>query len=235
MPRLELCGAVIVARLLDYCQKLLEIPIHNTYAWTNSTVALSWVRGNLRHFKPFVSNRVTETTNLIPPGQRQHIPSTTNTANSASRGLYPHEIVNHHQWWDGPSWLLQPPSDWPATPALAHKPEHSNEKTSDEGLGLVALAIITDLPVLERISNYGLLRRDTAWIRRFVHNCWVHVNKEEVTKVNLSSSELVTMERVWIAAVQRMAFQDEIATLQKGNELSKGQLLLLHPFLDEDG
>ena len=31
MPRLELCGAVIVARLLDYCQKVLEIPTSNTY------------------------------------------------------------------------------------------------------------------------------------------------------------------------------------------------------------
>ena len=32
-----------------------------------------------------------------------------------------------------------------------------------------------------------------------------------------------------------MVFPDEIATLGKGNELSKGQVLLLHPFLDEHG
>ena len=53
--------------------------------------------------------------------------------------------------------------------------------------------------------------------------------------INLSSTELVTKERIWIATVQRMAFLDEIATLGKGNELSKGRLLLLYPFLDEDG
>ena len=67
MPRLELCGTVIIARLLDYCRKVLEIPVNNTYAWTDSTVVLSWVRGNPRRFKPFVGNRVAGIMDLIPP------------------------------------------------------------------------------------------------------------------------------------------------------------------------
>ena len=46
MLQLELCGAVIVAWLLDYCQKVFEIPVNNTYAWTDSTVVLIWVRAN---------------------------------------------------------------------------------------------------------------------------------------------------------------------------------------------
>ena len=46
MPQLELCGSVIVARLLSYFQKVLEIPIDNTKAWTDSTVVLSWIQGN---------------------------------------------------------------------------------------------------------------------------------------------------------------------------------------------
>ena len=58
IPRLELCGAVIVSRPLDYCRQVLEIPINNTYAWTDSTVVLSWVRGNPRQFKRFIGNCV---------------------------------------------------------------------------------------------------------------------------------------------------------------------------------
>ena len=54
MPRLELCGAVIVARLLDYYRKMLEIPTSHTYAWTDSIVVSSSVRVNPRRFKPFV-------------------------------------------------------------------------------------------------------------------------------------------------------------------------------------
>ena len=67
MPQLELCCAVIVSRLLNYCRQVLEIPINNTYAWTDCTVVLSWVLGNPRRFKPFVRNRVAGIMDLIPP------------------------------------------------------------------------------------------------------------------------------------------------------------------------
>ena len=69
MPRLDLCGAVIVSKLLDYCRQVLEIPINNTYAWTDSTVVLSWVWGNPRRLKPFVGNHVTGIMDHIPPEQ----------------------------------------------------------------------------------------------------------------------------------------------------------------------
>ena len=51
----------------------------------------------------------------------------------------------------------------------------------------------------------------------------------------MSSAELVATERMWIVGVRQTAFPDEIATLGKGSELSRGRLLLLHPFLDENG
>ena len=151
MPRLELCGAVIISKLLDYCRQVLEIPINQTYAWTDSTVVLSWVRGNPRRFKPFVGNRVAGIMDQIPPERWRHVPSTTNPADCASRGLYPQELANYELWWNGPSWLLQSSSDWPATPTLTDRPEPSEEKTSFEGLGLVSLAVITDLPLLVRM------------------------------------------------------------------------------------
>ena len=113
MTRLELCGAVIVARLLDYSWNVLEIPVTNMYAWTDSTVILSWVWSSPRRFKPFVSNCVAEIMDLVPKndGGGSHIPSTTNPANSASRGLCPHELASYRLWWDGLSWLLQALSD----------------------------------------------------------------------------------------------------------------------------
>ena len=169
MPRLELhvCSTVIVARLLDYCQKVLEVPTSNTYAWTDSTVVLSWVRGNPRQFKPFVGNRVAEIMDLIPPERWRHVPGVTNPADSTSRGPYPKELADYGLWWNGPSWLLQRPSHWPETPALEDEPEPSEEKASSEKL---SLAVITDLLLLEWTSDYRKLRRVTAWVRRSVHN-----------------------------------------------------------------
>ena len=235
MPRLELCGAVIVSRLLDYCRKVLEIPIDNTYAWTDSTVVLSWVRGNPRRVKPFVGNRVAGIMDQIPPERWRHVPSSTNPADCVSRGLYPQELSDYELWWNGPSWLLQSPSDWPVTPTLADRPEPSEEKTSFEGLGPVTLAVITDLPLLQQISDYRGLRRVTAWMRRFVDNCRARVNGEEPTKGNLSAKDLVAAEKLWIAGVQQAEYSDEIASLKKGEEIAKGRLLQLHPFLDVEG
>ena len=143
-----------------------------------------WVRGNPRRFKPFVGNRVAGIMDQIPPERWRHVPSATNPADSASRGLYPQELADYDLWWNGPSWLFQLRSDWPATPTLADKPEPSEEKASSEGLGLISLAVITDLPLLERVSNYRTLRRVTAWIRRFINNCRARVKGEELAKGN---------------------------------------------------
>ena len=41
MPKLELCGAVIVAKLLSHTAKILNIPNKQVYAWSDSVIVLS--------------------------------------------------------------------------------------------------------------------------------------------------------------------------------------------------
>ena len=45
VPRLELCGALLITNLLIHCGKTLGIPLESTYVWTDSTVVLCWLRG----------------------------------------------------------------------------------------------------------------------------------------------------------------------------------------------
>ena len=47
---LELCGAYLLAQLLHHVKKLFDLSIFNVYAWMDSTILLSWLVGNLRHF-----------------------------------------------------------------------------------------------------------------------------------------------------------------------------------------
>ena len=58
IPKLELCGAKILTKLLITVKNVLGIPSKDIHAWTDSSIVLSWLDGNPRDFKPFVSNRV---------------------------------------------------------------------------------------------------------------------------------------------------------------------------------
>ena len=87
IPRLELCGALIAARLLKHVSGLLSIPAENIFAWTDSRVVLGWLRGDPRRFKTFVGNRVSEVLELIPPNARRHVSGKNDPADCASQRL----------------------------------------------------------------------------------------------------------------------------------------------------
>lgn len=58
IPRLELCGAQLLANLLHYIQGVLHVSPGDLFAWTDSTIVLAWLTGNPRRFKTYVGNRI---------------------------------------------------------------------------------------------------------------------------------------------------------------------------------
>ena len=119
IPRLELCSAYILTKLLEHIPLVLNIPIENIYAyWTDSTIVLNWLDGNPRHFKTYVGNRISFILDRISPSRWKHVPGHQNPADCASRGMFPHELMNHTLWWKGPDWLRSMLSDWPAQSEL---------------------------------------------------------------------------------------------------------------------
>lgn len=66
IPRLELCGAVLLSRTLKHVKDILQIPTSRINAWTDSMVVLDWLRGNPRRFKTFVPfNKYSSYTKLV--------------------------------------------------------------------------------------------------------------------------------------------------------------------------
>ena len=59
VPRLELCGAQLLAKLMKKVENALSLPNVTVHAWSDSTVALDWICGNPQRWKSFVANRVT--------------------------------------------------------------------------------------------------------------------------------------------------------------------------------
>ena len=154
IPQLELCGALIMTRLLPNVSTIVNIPMGNTYAWTDSHVVLGWLHGNPRRFKVFVGNRVSEILELTPPNLWRNMSSKDNPADCASRGLYPDQLANHSQWWHGPEWLHQSESQWPVS---TYEPTYDTEEERDSDPWRIVLHTsnrVDPLPLLQHVSSY---------------------------------------------------------------------------------
>ena len=84
IPRLELCGAQLLAKLLHHCKTVFRLPPDKVFAWTDSTIVLNWLVGNPRRFNTYVGNRVSCIVELIAPDRWNHVESLQNPADCAS-------------------------------------------------------------------------------------------------------------------------------------------------------
>lgn len=107
LPRLELCGALLLSKLLKQVSQAMKINKSQIFAWTDSSIVLSWLSGEPSRWKAFVSNRVVEITETIDSSQWHHVQSQDNPADIASRGMFLRDLQKCEIWWKGPSWLLR--------------------------------------------------------------------------------------------------------------------------------
>ncbi|XP_025267293.1 uncharacterized protein LOC112638911 [Camponotus floridanus] len=92
LPRLELSAAVLLCRLAKHAMEILDLtaPLH---LWTDSTVALGWIRGHPSRWQTYVANRVSEIQRTTPQAAWHHVPGQDNPADCASRGLSPQKTA----------------------------------------------------------------------------------------------------------------------------------------------
>ena len=232
IPRLELCGAELLSQVLSHTREVLDISLHDTYAWTDSTVVLSWLAGDPRRFKPYVANRVSRIVDRIAPNRWRHVSGVDNPADCASRGIFPSELLQHDLWWRGPNWLLLDPSSWPQ--GLIRHPHSSSEEERE-----ICFTNITedhDMIQLNHFSSYTRLKRVTAWMMRFINNCRAQHSSSSRLSGPLSATELTIAEALWLSKAQLHNFHSEAQALKNNNLISDSSCLrTLHPFLDSSG
>lgn len=231
IPRLELCGAVLLSKLLQYAMSILDTRINRTYAFTDSATVLAWLRTPPFKLKPFVSNRVVQIIEITEPTMWNYVSTDHNPADCASRGLTPRQLVIHPLWWEGPTWLSYQREQWPIASVPCLQPSDIPEiKTSLNTL--VSMSGHPASDILQRFSSLTTLQRVTAWCLRFKTNSML---PEKLRRQGpLTFTELREALHVWIRHVQNIHFYKDIESLTKKNSCSPS-LRRLNPFLDSSG
>ncbi|XP_011858632.1 PREDICTED: uncharacterized protein LOC105556166, partial [Vollenhovia emeryi] len=143
IPRLELCAALLLARLANKILKGLTHQIKSVYLWTDSTIVLAWLQSVSRTWTPFVANRVGEIQQLTTIQDWHHISSQDNPADLLSRGVMPSLLQQSNLWWSGPKWLNLNLEDWPRLHHTIAKKDIPEFKSN------VISAIVTEEPFLD--------------------------------------------------------------------------------------
>ncbi|KAK9730304.1 Pao retrotransposon peptidase [Popillia japonica] len=113
LPRLELCGALLLAQVMGRIKKTLRISNLKAHYWTNLKIVFSWIQSSSKTWKTFVANRVGKIHQLSDPASWRHVSTNHNPADVLSRGSPICILKDNELWWSGPEWLQQKNFEWP--------------------------------------------------------------------------------------------------------------------------
>ena len=237
IPKLELCGAALLARMMESVKETLEVPTEQVHAWTDSTIVLPWLDGSPQRYRIYVANRIVSVTNIIPPTAWKHVPTLDNPADCASRGVTPKELQTHNLWWHGPAWLMQQPIKMPPQPNAGEISELKENELKPH-ISHATAAVPAEWPETE-YDSYMKLLLVLSRVRRFVFNIRLKKKKKALTlKDYVSVDELKSTKLFLQQRSQERTFAVELHNLKSNPPKpisSTSPLISLQPFLAKDG
>ena len=237
IPRLELCGAEMLAELLATIGSTLKIQESSLHAWCDSTVALAWLRSCPSNYKVFVANRIASASRSVSPSIWHHVPTDENPADCASRGLSAQELKEHDLWWGGPPWLHQEPIATPPQPQASELAKREGREAKQ-----MAVYFVTVSPTSwweQKAKKYSTLLHATAYVFRFCRNMKAVIKGQQpVGEKTLSVAEVEAAELFLFQQSQARTFGAEIGRLKSETPVPmarNSKLRLVHPFLSKEG
>ncbi|XP_036148475.1 uncharacterized protein LOC118647530 [Monomorium pharaonis] len=212
LPRLELCAAHLLAQLTKRIRDIIPVKIDKTYYWSDSMIALAWIRSDSRRWSVFVSNRVGQIQESTDPHSWNH-------------------LIQSQLWWNGPAWLTVDRNHWEveSTTSLSVKDLPEIRKTA-----LITTKPLEEWSIFYTISSLQRLRRVAAYILRFIDN--MRTSKENRNAGSLTATELNIAILRLAKIIQGYSFSAEIKALQNQKAIPHDSKLLgLSPFMDSSG
>lgn len=230
IPRLELCGALTLAKLVKKTAEAWELENSSIYLWTDSMVVIGWLNSEACRLKTYVANRVEQILEITEPKQWRHVKTNENPADVLSRGLSPKELQCDEQWWQGPRWLSEKSGDWLRTSIILPNEELLPEK---KPIRLTLIAVEPTRDLLNYFSTWHKLVRAAVWLLKFIE---YRKSKHAGTLTKyLNVADLGKAENGLIRRAQLDSFSEELHALKIGKEVSRSsKLKSLCPFLRDD-
>ena len=230
IPRLELQGAVLAAKMDALLLHELDITIDGNYFWTDSEIVLKYIKNETKRFHVFVGNRVSQIRQFSDPSQWHHVSTDINSADKLTRAG--NEL--DESWYAGPQFLKQYKSEWPVTKVVTSQlPENDPEVKRD---ACVNVNKVDENYLYHRImshySSWYRMQRALAW--------WLRLRnmlcKTTVPRGNLTTAEIQKAKFCLIGHIQKHYYPDEMACLNAGRSVKKSSdIVSFQPYLDDDG
>ncbi|CAK5040706.1 unnamed protein product [Meloidogyne enterolobii] len=198
IPRLELLGILSGVRASKFIQNELHREIEKIFIWSDSTIALSWLK-ETDHQPVFIANRTKEIRTL-PNGEFRYVNTTENPADLVTRGKSPSELQSNHLWWHGPTWLSKSQNEWPTSIVF----KLNTIDSTDESAITNTLANIREHPEIpkknelidfKRFNSWDKIRRTTIWALRFLQSIFIKNGREPSLLIKNRRPELLSISQ----------------------------------------
>ena len=170
IPRMELSAAVLGTRLDRMIKQEVDMAVHSSAFWTDSTCILRFIENKDKKFQIFVANHVSDILDQSTAAQWRYVESTLNPAEEASRGMTVDELLINERWKQGPSFLKKPEQFWPQRPENLgeisdNDPEVKKGVETFANQASVACDYIAN--AMEKVSSWSRFKKIIAWILRY--------------------------------------------------------------------
>ncbi|GFV15236.1 integrase catalytic domain-containing protein [Trichonephila clavipes] len=187
LPRLELLGALVAARLSSRVQEIVRKKKEcKVFHWTDSKIVLFWIKGSSKRWKQFVANRVQEISELTDPDSWFHCSGQDNPSDFLSRGLSVDTLISNNKWWTGPAFLRtdelpKTVSECPELNEVDYLPELKSKDSKEHTVLTLNFNQTFFDHLLSRSNKFLTIVRVLSFLYRFLFNIRNPTNKKNGT------------------------------------------------------
>ncbi|XP_055837216.1 uncharacterized protein LOC129905699 [Episyrphus balteatus] len=227
IPKLELCGALLLTKLLSKTKESLNSHNIECFAYTDASTVLHWIQGYPRPRNVFADNRLAQITAQLPSSVWHYVRSAENPADCGTRGIMPKHLPSLDLWWEGPLFLQKSDVIFTQLPS-------SNLAVEETEISCFAISAEPEWDIFQWSSSLNRLLRVVARCIRLIRK----YRRPRIPLNNwwLSPSDIHSAKIAVLRLSQRTSFSDEIDCLLRNKPVAaKSKIFRMNPFIDECG